>query len=121
MRLEKPVTENHHTDPSPTFIPHWSDDLFGRIDDVYDLIVQADQDRPITSIDLARRCNLGWEEVWAIAWRLRSIGVPICNLGCGFWLTATMLETVGNRHAHDDLLSVDSRGESATMTRQMDP
>ncbi len=112
MRLEKPVTENHHTDPSPTFIPHWSDDLFGRIDDVYDLIVQADQDRPITSIDLARRCNLGWEEVWAIAWRLRSIGVPICNLGCGFWLTETMLETVGNRHAHDNLLSVDRRGEN---------
>ena len=106
------MTENHHTDPSPTFIPHWSDDLFGRIDDVYDLIVQADPDRPITSIDLAIRCSLGWEGVWAIAWRLRSVGVQICNLGHGFWLTEPMLETVENRHAHDDLFSVDSRGEN---------
>ena len=99
----------HHTDPDPTFIPHWSDDLFGRIDDVYDLIVQADPDRPITSLDLARRCNLGWEEVWAIAWRLRSDGVPICNLGYGFWLTER-LETVENQHAHDNLVA--SRGEN---------
>ena len=59
---DEPVTESH-TDPDPTYIPHWSDDLFGCIDDVYDLIVQADPDRPITSMDLARRCNLGWEEV----------------------------------------------------------
>jgi len=50
--------------------------------------------------------------VWAIAWRLRSIGVPIYNLGCGFWLADTMLETVENRHAHDNLLSVDRRGEN---------
>ena len=77
---------------------------------------EAERDQSATSPAIPLNVpSFGWEEVWAIAWRLRSVGVPICNLGHGFWLTETMLETV-DRHDVGEMLQagdeVRSWGES---------
>ncbi len=111
------MTEHHDTDPSPTFTPHWADDLFGHIDEVLDVIGQATRECPIRSVELAKKLDLGWEEIWAIVCHLQSVAVPVRNDGYGFWLGETMADNGESLMERDALhatggMEVDQRIEN---------